>query len=157
MFIIFFSRRRLMKRILITLFVLTLFASACTPKASAPAGDTLLVKYGDMQKTYTLDDLQALGDAQATFQDVTYVGIPLSTLLSDAGADPASLSAVKVVAVDGYTVNYDSSLFMLPNTLVAYSRLDGPLAGDEVPFRMVLPDQEGKLNARQLVEIDALP
>jgi DMSO/TMAO reductase YedYZ molybdopterin-dependent catalytic subunit len=146
-----------MKRILITLFVLTFFVSACAPKAPAPVGDTLLVKFGDTQKSYTLADLQALGDVQATFQDVTYVGIPITTLLTDAGADPASLSAVKVVAVDGYTVNYDSSLFMLPNTLLAYSRVDGPLADDEVPFRMVLPDQEGKLNARQLVEIDALP
>ena len=47
--------------------------------------------------------------------------------------------------------------FSREDTLVAYARVDGPLAEDEGAFRMVLPDQEGKMNPRQLVEIIAIP
>jgi hypothetical protein len=43
------------------------------------------------------------------------------------------------------------------DTLVAYARVDGPLGEDEGSFRMVLPDQEGKMNPRELVEIIAIP
>ena len=146
-----------MKRILFTLLTLALVVSACVPKAVGPSGNTLQVTIGETQKTYTQDMLKALGDTQAAFKDVIYVGVPLTTLLSDAGIDPVGLSAVKAVAVDGFSANYDPALFNLPDTLVAYARLDGPLAEDEAPFRMVMPDQEGKLNVRMLVEIVALP
>jgi hypothetical protein len=64
---------------------------------------------------------------------------------------------VKATAVDGFSANYEPALFNKEDTLVAYARADGPLAEDEGPFRMVLPDQEGKLNPRQLVEIRAIP
>jgi len=146
-----------MKRFFFTLLVVTLLVSACAPQVPAALGDTLLVTMGDVQRSYSLADLQVLGDVQAAFKDVVYIGVPLTLLLTDAGFDPAGLSAVKVVAADGFSANYDPALFNLPDTLVAYARLDGPLAGDELPFRMVLPDQEGKLNVRQLVEIVALP
>lgn len=146
-----------MKRILFTLMVLALMVSACAPKATVASGNSLQVTFGDTHKTYTLADLKALGSTQAAFKGVTYIGVPLTTLLSDAGIDPAKLSAVKAVGIDGFTANYDPALFNLPDTLVAYARVDGPLADDEGPFRMVLPDQEGKLNARQLAEIVALP
>jgi hypothetical protein len=146
-----------MKHIFFTLLVLILLISACAPKEPVAPGNTLQVTIGDTHKTYTLARLKALGDAQATFNGATYIGVPLETLLLDAGIDPASLSAVKAVAVDGFSANYDPALFNLPDTLVAYARLDGPLADDEAPFRMVLPDQEGKLNVRMLAEIVALP
>ncbi len=81
----------------------------------------------------------------------------LKSLLQDAGFDPAKLSAVKAVASDGFTANYDVSQFNADTTLVAYARADGPLTSDEGTFRMVLPDQGGKLNPRMLVEIDAIP
>jgi len=60
---------------------------------------------GDVEKTYTLANLQALGNVQETFKTVTYIGVPLTTLLKDAGIDPAKASAVKAVGSDGYTVN----------------------------------------------------
>jgi hypothetical protein len=146
-----------MKRIFFTLLAMALLISACAPKAPVALGNTLQVTIGDTHQTYTLAKLKALGDTQATFKGVTYIGVPLTTLLSDAGIDPASLSAVKAVAVDGFSANYDPALFNLPDTLVAYARLDGPLADSELPFCMVLPDQEGKLNVRMLAEIVALP
>ena len=151
-----------MKRILFTLVVLAVLVSACASKAASSTGTTatattLTVSMGDMQKTYTVDDLKALGAVQETFKDVTYVGVPLTDLLKDAGIDTASVSVVKVVATDGYTMNYDSSTFALPDTMVAYARADGPLSDTEAPFTMVLPGQEGKMNARMVVQIVATP
>ncbi|MEW6717366.1 MAG: molybdopterin-dependent oxidoreductase [Chloroflexota bacterium] len=146
-----------MKRIVLTLFTLILIVTSCTSKPPETVGAVLKVTDGTVEKNYTADDLKALGASQVVLNDVTYVGVTLKVLLQDAGIDPTGLSAVKAVAVDGFTANYDSSLFMREDTLVAYARVDGSLAEDEMPFRMVLPDQGGKLNPRQITEIIAIP
>jgi DMSO/TMAO reductase YedYZ molybdopterin-dependent catalytic subunit len=146
-----------MKRFAVFVLACTLYLAACAPEAQKPAALVLKVSDGNTAKTYTADELKALGDVQATFKDVTYVGVPLTVLLKDAGIDPTVLAAVKAVAADGFTANYDAALYGREDTIVAYARLDGPLADDEGPFRMVLPEQEGKMNPRQLVEIIAIP
>ena len=146
-----------MKRILFALLVLGLTLSACVTKQTASSGNDLKVVAGTLAKTYSVDDLKALGEVQASDKGVTYVGVPLKVLLQDAGIDPDKLSAVKAVSSDGFTASYDFSRFMADDTLVAYARADGPLTADEGIFRMVLPDQGGKANPRLLVEIDAIP
>ena len=146
-----------MKRILFTLLVLTFVVSACASKTPTTPAVTLTVSMGNVEKTYKLANLQDLGKVQETFKTVTYIGVPLTTLLKDASIDPAKLSAVKAVGADGYTVNYEPALFNLPDTMVAYARLDGPLTDTEAPFTMVLPKQEGKMNARMVVKIIAIP
>jgi DMSO/TMAO reductase YedYZ molybdopterin-dependent catalytic subunit len=148
-----------MKRIMFALLVLVLAMTACAPKQATPSspGTDLKVVAGTVEKNYTVDDLKALGAVQASDKGVAYVGVPLKVLLQDAGIDPTKLSAVKAVASDGFTTNYDSSQFLADDTLVAYARADGPLSADEGIFRMVLPDQGGKLNPRLLVELDAIP
>jgi DMSO/TMAO reductase YedYZ molybdopterin-dependent catalytic subunit len=146
-----------MKRLPFIILCFALVLTACAPKAQDAAGDVLKVSDGKTEKNYTAADLKALGEAQADFNGVTYVGVPLTVLLQDAGIDPAALKIVKAVAVDGFSANYESALFAREDTLVAYARADGPLGEDEGSFRMVLPDQEGKLNPRELVEIIAIP
>jgi DMSO/TMAO reductase YedYZ molybdopterin-dependent catalytic subunit len=146
-----------MKRILLVALAFALAVSACATKPQESAGAVLKVSSGTIEKIYTASDLKSLGEAQAVFRDVTYVGVPLTLLLQDAGMDPAALTVVKAVAVDGFTANYEASLFMRDDTLVAYARADGPLGDEDGTFRMVLPDQEGKLNPRELVEIIAIP
>jgi hypothetical protein len=81
----------------------------------------------------------------------------LTALLQDAGCDPQAAKGVKAIASDGFTVNYGPDLFLLPNTLVAYAQVDGPLSADDGTFRMVLPDQEGKLNVRMLATLQVVP
>jgi hypothetical protein len=142
------------------LILLVLSLAACSKAGgSASSADQarLTVSGSSGEKTYTAADLKALGSNQAAFKGVTYVGVPLSVLLKDAGFDSATLTAVKAVASDGFTANYDSSLFQKDDTLVAYATADGSLAAEDGAFRMVLPDQEGKLNVRQLVKIQAVP
>ena len=146
-----------MKRFLLFVLVGVLALTACAPKSQEPAVAVLKVSDGTIEKTYTADDLKALSEIQVTFQDVTYVGVPLTVLLQDAGIDITALTAVKAVAIDGFTANYDASLFAREDTLVAYARMDAPLTDDEAPFRMVLPNEGGKMNPRQLIEIVAIP
>jgi len=146
-----------MKRFLIVTFVIALALSACAPQTQDPAAPVLKVSDGNVEKTYTADDLKALEASQADFKGVTYVGVQLTVLLADAGIDPNALTIVKAVASDGFTANYESALYSREDTLVAYATVDGPLGEEDGSFRMVLPDQEGKLNPRQLVEIIAIP
>ncbi len=146
-----------MKRTLFVILVVTLALAACAPKPAALSGTDLKVTDGTIVKTYTADDLKALGAVQASDKGVSYIGVTLKVLLQDAGIDSTKLSAVKAVASDGFSSNYDPTQFLADDTLVAYARADGPLTADEGIFRMVLPDQGGKLNPRLLVEIDAIP
>lgn len=149
-----------MRRALLTILIMTLLVAACAAPNSNPISSTagsLLVSAGTTEKTYSMEDLIALGTVQATFRDVTYVGVPLALLLQDAGFDPTAVQAVKAVAADGFSANYDPELVNKPDTLVAYARAEGPLADDEGPFLMVLPDQDGKLNVRQVTQIQIIP
>jgi hypothetical protein len=143
------------------LFALFLAACASTNQLAVQAtasdkGTNLLVSGGETRKSYTRIDLEALSSSQAVFRDVTYVGVPVSSLLKDAGFDPQQVKAVKAIASDDFSVNYDPSQFLRQDILVAYARQDGDLAAEEGAFRIVLPDGEGKLNLRMLVELQVV-
>jgi DMSO/TMAO reductase YedYZ molybdopterin-dependent catalytic subunit len=153
-----------MKHLLLSLIgvmALAVTLAACGGAATpAPASGTdanvLVVGDGTTQKSYTVEALQALPGAQAAFKDVSYQGVPLTALLQDAGFDPQAAKAVKATASDGFSVNYGPDLFLLPDTLVAYAQADGPLGAEDGTFRMVLPDQEGKLNLRMLTTLQVV-
>ena len=143
--------------IITVLFSLLLVACQSTGQPAAQGtGDSLLVSGGGNEKTYTRANLEVLPSSQATFSDVTYLGVSVSTLLKDAGFDSQEVKALKAVASDGYTVNYDPSQFLGANVIVAYARPDGELANDDGVFRMVLPGAEGKLNLRKLVQLQVI-
>jgi hypothetical protein len=148
-----------MKRVLLSLALSLLLISCApqTPEASSPAGPDLSVTNGDQTVTYTVADLQAIATAEASFKDIDYKGVPLPMLLADAGFTPDSLSAVKAVASDGFSVTYDPGIFQRQDVLVAYAQASGPLAADDGTLRMVVPDGEGKMNVRMLVELQVVP
>lgn len=144
---------------LIGVTALAVLLAACGGAPASTAGtdaNVLVVGDGSRQKSYTAEALQALPGTEAAFKDVTYQGVALSALLQDAGFDPQAVKAVKAIASDGFTVNYGPDLFLLPNTLVAYAQADGPLSAEDGMFRMVLPDQEGKLNLRMLTTLQVV-
>lgn len=150
-----------MKRLMIlfTLIAITALLAACSPAGQPAAQDPvteLVVSGGDNSKSYTRADLEALGASQADFNGVTYQGVTVGTLLKDAGFDPAQMKALKAVASDGYSVNYDPAQIMREDVLVAYATADGELTGDDGAFRMVLPGEEGKLNLRMLIELQVI-
>jgi hypothetical protein len=148
-----------MKRVFWSL-ALSLVLTACaiqSPAASNSAVPDLQVTDGDQTKAYTIADLQSLPSAEASFEGVAYTGVPLLTLLNDAGYAPDGLAAVKAIASDGFSATYDPTLFQREDVLVAYAQADGPLAEEDGVLRMVVPDGEGKMNVRMLVELQVLP
>ncbi|MCA9958723.1 MAG: molybdopterin-dependent oxidoreductase [Anaerolineales bacterium] len=142
-----------MKKIIVVLMVFTVLLVGCAAGETETAVNSSLI-VGD--KTYSVADLEALPVSEAVFKDVTYNGVTLTALLENAGFTLADLKAVKAVAADGYTVNYDLSQIEKPDVLVAYAQADGPLTEEDGAFRMVLPEEEGKLNVRMLVEIQVV-
>jgi DMSO/TMAO reductase YedYZ molybdopterin-dependent catalytic subunit len=142
---------------LLALLWLVMVCGACGGAAPEAAQGTLVVGDGTTSKTYTVADLQKLPVSESVFNEVTYKGVSLSALLGDARFDAGALKAVKAVAADGYTVNYDPALFQRSDVLVSYASADGSLSTDDGVLRMVLPGEEGKLNVRMLVELKVVP
>lgn len=147
-----------MKKIVISLIAAIMLLTACAPAAeqdaASPAEAALLVTVGESQQSFSVADLQALPSGEATFKDVAYKGVRVSALLEAVGVDPGGIKAIKAVAIDGYSVNYDPAQVLKDNVLVSYAQADGsPLSADDGNFRMVLPDEEGKLNVRMLAEL----
>ena len=143
--------------LMIVLMILSLLAAcgggSSAGSDSAAGGETGLIVG---EHSYTVADLEGMAKTEAVFNDVTYVGVPLADLLADAGYDLGSLRAVKAVASDGYSVNYEPSQLSPGDVLVAYATVDGALNEDDGVFRMVLPDQEGSMNLRMLVELQVV-
>jgi Oxidoreductase molybdopterin binding domain len=147
-----------MPKLTITLLILiSLLLAGCAQNTPVEPAAALKVGDGTTEKSYTSEQLESLGAERAAFNDITYLGVPLSVLITDAGFDPAQIKAVKAVAADGFSANYDASLFQKSDSLVSYAQADGPLSADDGTFRIVMPGQEGKLNVRQLVEIQIIP
>ncbi len=148
--------------ILVFVLMVTLLSACVSPNSpeaqnsSAETAPTLVISGGETSKSYTRADLEALPATQAAFKDVTYVGVTIAALLEDAGIDPAQVKAIKAVASDGYSLNYDISQLLADDIILAYARADGDLAAEDGAFRMVLPGAEGKLNARMLVELQII-
>ena len=98
-----------------------------------------------------------LPSEDVSFNGVLYKGVTMSTLLEVVSVNPDSLKALKAVATDGYSVNYDPAQILKENVLVAYALADGSsLSADDGNYRMILPDEGGKLNLRMLAELQIL-
>jgi hypothetical protein len=149
--------KRLTMLMLVLLVALLTACAASTPQDIATdATPSLLVTGGDTSKAYTRAGLEALPASQAVFNDVTYVGVSVSALLQDAGFTLDEVKAVKAIASDGYTINYDPAQVLAADVIVAYARADGDLTEEDGSFRMVLPGAEGKLNVRMLTELQVI-
>jgi len=147
-----------MKRNFVILTLMISIISSCT--SGKPVDDSkigLTVGDGTTSKEYQVDDLELLESIEASFNGVPYIGIPTQNLFIDAGIDISSLKAIKAIATDGYSVNYETELFFRDDVVVAYKAKDGRMNEEDGMFRMVLPGEEGKLNIRYLIELQAIP
>jgi hypothetical protein len=146
-----------MKSTVHAFILIALSLAACSTPALDGDGTTLRVTDGTNEKTFSVSDLEKLPVTEASFNEVAYMGVKLTTLLEEAGYSPEDISAVKATASDGYSVNYDPGLFTREDVIIAYATVDGALTADDGTFRMVLPGEEGKLNLRFLEELIAIP
>ena len=142
----------------VVLFLILILALAgCTSQDATPppAGATILTVSGaNIEKMYTLEQLQGMSETHVESDDGSFVGVRLADLLTDAGYDPEQITSVRVIAQDGFSSTYDSALFVRDDTILATARKDGNLNGDEQPLRMVLPGHEGRMQPRQVVYIE---
>lgn len=148
--------KKLMGLSLILLLLLVGCGSAGETAVSSPNA-VLTISSGESQKTYTVAELQALPQAEATFNGVAYTGVALTVLLENSGMAVDDLKAVKAIAADGFSANYELTQIQKADVIVAHAQTDGPLTAEDGTFRMVMPAEEGKANVRQLVEIQAVP
>ena len=84
---------------------------------------------------------------------VLWDGIPLSQLLSQAGA-PAKFDHVTVESITGYTTQVSQTVVANPNTMIALKAGTVPLTPDHgYPARLVLPGAHGLDWVKQVVRI----
>ena len=138
------------------LIIIILAACASSNQKGGASDKSLIVSGGDIRKAILRAELEALPSVQAMFNDVNYLGVPVADLMKDAGFDHEQVKAVKAVASDGFTVNYDPSQFLSEGFSVAYATVGGELSADDGTFRIVFPGTEGKLNPRMLVELQII-
>jgi DMSO/TMAO reductase YedYZ molybdopterin-dependent catalytic subunit len=110
---------------------------------------------GDVSKTLelTLDDLYSMSNVQKMLKiscvegwaaDVLWEGIPLSYLLSQAGASLKNVAHVNVQGVTGYGTVLSPDEIADPNTIIALKAGGVPLTVDHgYPARLVLPQRFG--------------
>ena len=145
-----------MRMLWLILITAALLLVACAPAGGGGEGapEVLLVTAGENQASFSAEDLGALPATESSFDEVTYTGVTVSALLEAAGVQQEQVKAIKAIAADGYSVNYDPGQVMKDTVIVAYALADGnPMSADDGNFRMVLPDEEGKLNLRMLTEL----
>jgi len=133
--------------LLIALFV------GCAPQGQQAAEQavseaTLTISSPQVNVTWSLSDLQAFPtiDVEYTNKDgetTIYNGVALSTLLEEAGIE--SYKSLSLVAADGYTAEVTSDeLAGCTNCIIAF---------DDESLRSIMPDMSGKLQVKNLVEI----
>jgi hypothetical protein len=140
------------------LLLLGLLAACSTPAPTAtlvppveePSGGTAFkITGGGKEVAWTEDELKAMDtlDVDYTGKDgttTTYTGVPMNALLELAGAGEGA--TLVLVASDGYTAEIAlADVQSCDNCIVAFDPEGG--------LRSVLPDQSGKVQVKDLVEI----
>lgn len=122
------------------LFIMLTLLAAC-----APAQEAAVLTVGEQE--YSQSDLEALGTLSVDYTDkdgetTTYEGVLLSDVLSDAGITGET---VVFTASDGYEAEMPiADAMACSNCIVAF---------DDGSLRMVMPEQSGKLQVKDVVEI----
>lgn len=129
-------------------------ASPTPPQEASAPGIILTISGGDTERTFTLEQLQALPVTEVESADGQYVGVRLGDLLTEAGFDLEAIATVQAVAVDGFSSTYPPELFTRQDAVLAYARKDGNLNADEAPLRMVIPGEGGRMQPRMVNRIE---
>jgi len=145
--------------------------SQTTAKADTPSSteEILTVVKGEDVSTYSIAELEALNTVTApgTFVDsigvdhtATYTGVPISSLIGDIALG----TTIRVIASDGYSMNYAADILADRSTgtwILAFKENGVYMPYDPGYLRVVKvgednPRFEGSLSARMVEEIDIL-
>jgi hypothetical protein len=127
---------------------------SCAPQAAPAAAEPAMAEAAlkltgpATEVSWTMEDLQAMPSTETEYtnkdgETTTYTGVAISALLSEAGVE--SFAGLTFVASDGYTAEVTADeLTACPSCIVAF---------DDGTLRTVMPDLSGKLQVKDLVEI----
>lgn len=125
------------------LIITAVLVTACAPTAQ----EETLLTVGE--QAYTRSELEALGTISVDFIDkdnktTTYEGVLLSVVLENARLTSAG-STVIFIAADGYKAEMPTSkATVCENCIIAF---------DADSLRMVMPEQSGKLQVKDVISI----
>jgi len=148
-----FTRKVLSLLVLAVLVVLPACnQSTAVPEEAAPADSAGLKITGNVaeEKSWTEEEVRAMDtiEAESTNKDgevSTYTGVPINTLLEEAGV-AADASTVVFVADDGYSAEAPlADVQGCADCIVSFRNQGG--------FSTVLPEFSGKLQVKGVVEI----
>ena len=105
--------------------------------AAMAATPTIKVAVRTSSASYTQAQLKAWGATKVTYKGVTYVGVPVATVLSKAGAAADAIDAVRVV-VGGKPVAMSVADAKNASAIVAYATTAGNLTSANGPFRVLV-------------------
>jgi len=129
--------------------LLTTLAVSCAVKAEPASMEPVLKLTGAASASWSEDDLKALPVIVAEYtnkdgETTIYTGVAFAELFK--AASVGDFTSLTLVAADGYTVEVTSDeLSGCPTCIVAFQEKGG--------LNSVMPDFSGKLQVRDLVEI----
>ena len=143
---------------LIGLLVLALGLAGCDGAVATQTAvvQTLVLKAGEAEQTFTLEALQELPQTTVSLDGTDYVGVTLPALLDAAGIDGSEVSGINAVATDGFAASYEPALFQREDVILAYGLAGGAMAPEDGGLRMVVPGEAGRLNVRMVAEIEVV-
>jgi len=149
--------------------VVTVLALLNRPGELPVTGEVSITAGGETLKTYTAEDLRAMPYIEVQKEIVSssfandeglFRGVPLRTLLENAGADLSSASQVVVRADDGFVSAFPADeVTESDNVFLCYSKNGEPLGsreeGGSGPFRIIVTeDPFGNRCAKYVCEIE---
>jgi hypothetical protein len=139
-------------RVVLALVAVLLVSVACGgQEAEMGGGEAALSISGNVssEKSWTMNDLESMDTMDVDYTDkdgetTTYTGVPLSAILEDAGVG-SDATTVTFVASDDYSAETElSEIEGCANCIVGF---------DDGSLRMVMPDFSGKLQVKNVIEI----
>ena len=135
--------------VLTSLFIVIVLLTACSqPSAEVVEEEETVLTVGGTE--YSRPQLESIGSMSTDFtnkdgETTTYSGVPLTALLEDANLTSGGDTLV-FTASDGYEADLP-----LEEALACASCI---VAFDEDILRMVMPDMSGKLQVKDVIEIN---
>jgi DMSO/TMAO reductase YedYZ molybdopterin-dependent catalytic subunit len=135
----------------LALIAVLLLSVACGGQGDASGGETALTMSGSVstEMSWTMNDLESMDTTEVDYTDkdgetTTYTGVPVTTLLEEAGADSGT-TTVTFVASDDYSADAEMAEIQACETCI--------VGFDDGSLRAVMPEFSGKLQVKNLIEI----
>lgn len=163
-------RNSAMKKVSLLLIALLILSTACTQSEPADFNYSYdgSLKITGIEDAFEIayDDIFAMEAVTKTVQSVTssgeevvneVKGVLLNTILQSKGLNQSDLSAVRLIAGDGYEIDVPPEVVAEKDIILAYEFDGEPLAEDKQPLRSAIDGVRTMYFVSQLQEINLSP